>query len=179
MKMPRTILLAVVVIVVTSLSAFGAPKKIVAHGDGFVVTREQVKAMQAAFANGGFRPTSKGLLEGTVKMVLFAEEARRESFTCPSAAAASGFAQTIELSNCYLRTRLGELDIGDKAVESYYRAYWRRFSDKKTGELHIFDAALQERIKRRILTAKKENFGSQEFKRLCKEYNVVFGENGS
>lgn len=179
MKKSRIIALSIAMIALSALSALGASRNIVAHGDGFVVTSKEVKAMRAAFANGGFQPSSKGLLEGTVKIVLFAKQALREGFDCPSVSKSTGFSRTIALSNCYLRTRLGELDVGSKAVESYYRANWRRFVDKKTGELHPFDSALQERIKKRILTAKKKNFGRQEFKRLCKEYNVVFGENGS
>lgn len=159
-----------------SASAGSKKGRIMARGDGIEVTDVEVKAMQNAF---GGRPTRRGLLEGTVKMALFAEEALEEKITCPAAAEVAGFKRTIALANCYLYARLDSLDVRDGAVESYYRAYWRRFANKETGALAELDADLRQQIRERILTAKKKHFGGREFKRLCKKYNIVFAENGS
>lgn len=180
LNMGRWTILTMVIIMFAAVSpsaSVGSEKgRVMARGDGIEVTAVEVKAMRNVF---GGRTSRKGLLEGAVKMVLFAKEALQEKVACPSAAEVAGFKRTIALANCYLHTRLDSLEVRDGAVESYYRTYWRRFVNRETGELAELDTDLRQEIKERILTAKKKHFGSREYERLCEKYNIVFTENGS
>ncbi len=178
LKMSKWAILAMLFIMfaVVSSSAGSEKGKVVARGDGVVVTVAEVNAMRNVY---GGHPTNRGLLEGTVKMVLFAKEALEEKIACPAVADVAGFEQTITLANCYIQSRLDSMDVRDDAVESYYRAYWQRFVNKKTGELDELDADLRQRIMEQILTVKKKHFGNREFMRLCEKYNIIFTKNGS
>jgi len=166
------VLLAVVI-------AFGSQgTSVVAHGDGIEVTSAEVKAMRQ-FAKGAFKPSSKALVDGAVKNVLFAHEALQQDLACPRADEAEGFVRTVLLAKCYLDARLKTAGLRDGAVESYYRANWRDFVDKQTGKLLELDADMRQRIEERILAVKRKAFATREFGKLCKKYHVIFAVNGS
>ena len=169
-----SILIAMIMVV----PAFGGQEKVVARGDGIVVTEADVKAMQGVVREN-FRPTRKALVDGTVRSVLFAGEALSEGILCPPAAEAEGFARTLLLADCYFRDRLSAMKLKEGAVESFYRVNWKRFTVNKGGDLHELDDDLREIIRKRILTAKRKIFIKQEFRRLCVKFNVVFAEDGS
>jgi len=178
MNVVRIITASLLILLLSAVTAFTGMDKVLARGQGVEVTDSDVKAMKR-IAGGGGHPTAKALVEGTLRMELFAAEARREGLPCPAAEEKKGFDQVFALAQCYMEAKLAAMTVKDDAVESYYRVYWRRFIDKKNGELQELDDGLQEKIRERILAAKKKNFGLQEYSRLCKKYNVVFVRDGS
>lgn len=152
--------------------------RVVARGDGIEITTAEVAVMKKTVGQSA-HPSAKALVEGTVRMKLYAVEARKGGVECPAAVDKSGFAQDIVLAGCYLDARLAALSLRDEVIESYYRAFWQRYVDKKDGELRDLDAELRQEISERILAAKKMNFGLQEYNRLCEKYHIVFPANGS
>ena len=153
-------------------------ERIVARGDGITVTSADLVAMKKTVKQSA-PPSGQALVEGTLRVKLFAQEARREGVDCPVVVDKSGFEEDIALAGCYLQVRLDALTTDDEAVESYYRAFWRRFVNKKDGKLQELDAGLQKKIRSIVLAAKKNNFGLEEYGRLCKKYDIVFVHNGS
>lgn len=177
-RVRTTFFLSFMIAMMVVIPAFGSQEKVVARGDGIVVTEADVKAMQG-MVKENFKPTRKALVDGTVRCILFAGEALREGISCPPAAEAEGFAHTLRLADCYFRDRLAAMELKDGAVESFYRVNWKRFTINKDGDPHELDDNLRTIIRERILTAKRKIFIKQEFNRLCLKFNVVFAENGS
>lgn len=170
---------SLVVIVISFSLSFAGQKGVVAQGDGITVTETEVMAMQGYADNQNFRPSRRALVKATVKTILFAEEALKRGMDCPGAAEKEAFDRTVLLAGCYLKTRLAEEDLIPGAVESFYRVNWRSFWDEDKGDLLKLDADLKKRIEERIRAARKGIFIRQEYKRLCKKYNVVLFINGS
>ncbi len=178
MKTIRIIVVSLFVVMLAGAGVYADSERIVARGDGIKVTAADMAAMKKASKQAG-QPSEKALVDGTLRMKLFAAEARKEGLECPAAADKGGFDQDIALARCYLEACLAVLTLRDEAVESYYRANWQKFVDKKDGELQDIDADLRKIIGERILAAKKMNFGLQEYNRLCEKYHIVFADNGS
>jgi len=155
---------------VMAVAVFAAePPKVVARGDdGIEVTTADLGAMRATAPD--FVPTRKALVEATVRTVLFAREA--EAVRCPRAADKTGFARRLALSKCYLRYRLEQQKLLPGAVESYFRAHWRHYTDAE-GKLKNLDKTTQHQIRARILRAKQRDFATLEYKRLCQKYHLV------
>jgi len=178
MKIIRIIAVSLFVVMLAGAGAYADSARVVARGDGLEIFGADVALMKKTVGQSA-QPSAEALVEGTVRMKLFAAEARKGGIECPAAADTSGFDQDIVLAGCYLEARLAALTLRDEAIESYFRAHWQRYVDKKDGELRDLDAELRKEISERILAAKKMNFGLQEYNRLCEEYNIVFTGNGS
>jgi hypothetical protein len=142
-----------------------------------VVTEADVNAMRAV-DKAGFRPSGKDLVKGTVRTVLFAWEAGRRKDDCPAAEAAEGFDRIIAMADCYMLQSLKGMELEPGSVESFYRANWKGFRDRKTGELQPL-AKVETGIRQYIRAAKKKHYFRYKFEELCQKYNVVFTGSGS
>lgn len=159
----------VILLVIAAFAAAGEAPTVVARGDdGLVVTSADMGAMRKA--TPGYMPTREALVEATVRTVLFAREA--EAIRCVRAADKSGFARTLALSQCYLRSRLEQLPLLPGSIESYFRAHWRQFVDAD-GKVEALTDDYRRQIRAWILQAKKKEFAQQEYKRLCQKYHLV------
>lgn len=169
----KTFILSFILAAVIVLPAFGSQETVVARGDdGFVVTEADVRIIRGKL-KADFKPSNKALIEGAVRMALFAREASRLKIECPVAEDIKGFDRDIVLANCYMQERLKEMDLAAGAVESFYRANWRRFLDRKTGKLLPL-VKVKVGIEQHIRAAKKNSYLRRVFEGLCQKYNVVF-----
>jgi len=169
--------LSILIAMIMVMPAFGSQEKVVAQGDGIVVTEADVRAMRA-MDEGHITPTRKALVEGTVRVMLFAREADKQEIDCPPAEGTEGFARTMAMAGCYMLQRLKKMELVAGAEESFYRANWKRFQDRKTGDVRSLED-VKAGIRQHILLAKKKYFFRQEFKELCQKYNVVLTGSGS
>jgi len=173
-------LIGILCVAVILFGAFGiSAAQVVARGDGLEVTGSEVNALRQHLSKVALKPSRRSLVDLAVQNELFAREAIREKLVCPRSAEVKGLSRTVMLARCYLDNRLDHLGLIPGAVESYYRANWHDFRDKKTGKLLSLDADRRQWIKKRIVTAKKKKLAKEEFKALCKKYNVVFSDGGS
>jgi len=162
-----------ILVMVMAVAVFAAePPQVVARGDdGIEVTAADLGAMRATAPD--FVPTRKALVEATVRTVLFARESVPVS--CAAAAEKSGFARRLALADCYLQNRLERYKLLPGAVESYFRAQWRQYTDVE-GKLKNLDETTQRQIRARILRAKQKDFATLEYERLCQKYHLVITE---
>jgi hypothetical protein len=143
------------------------------EGGEIVVYAADLAAMQKASPN--FQPTPEALLKATVQTVLFARRAADEGIDCPGLDRVAGFDRKIVLSYCWERELLKRATLHEDAVESWYRAHWRQFTDEN-GELRPLDDDLKQKIRNRILVAKKKTIVNEEYERLCDRYHIQFVE---
>ncbi len=151
--------------------------KIVAKGDGIVVTEVDVKEMKR-YIPRFIIPTERSLEKMTVCTVVMAKAAQAERIKCEQAEVTTGFEQLYSLSRCYLKQKLEEMRLKKGAVESYYLAHWRRFLDEN-GKLRPLDEKMRQRIRKLIVRAKAGRFSRQLCKQLMQKYRVRWCEGGS
>jgi hypothetical protein len=166
----------IVTLLLTGLGLAGAAAAdsgaVVARGaEGITVYAADLAAMRKASPN--FVPTPEALLKATVRTVLFARRAADEGIDCPGLDRVAGFDRNIVLSYCWERELLKKTTLRQDAVESWYRAHWRQFTDEN-GELRPLDDDLRLKIRNRILVAKKKNIINEEYERLCDRYHIEF-----
>ncbi len=115
MNTAKIIASSLLILLLSVVVVFAGSGKIVARGQGIEVTGSDVKVMKR-IAGGEGHPSAKSLLEGTLRMKLFAAEARQESLSCLVAEGKSGFDQDFALAQCYLEARLTAMKVKDEAV---------------------------------------------------------------
>lgn len=180
LRMLKTLIFGSVIILSLVACSVGiAGAQVVARGDGVVVTSAEVNTLRQHLGKVAYKPNRKSLVDLAVQNELFAREAVSKNLVCPRSAEVEGFSRKVLLASCYLDDRLEHAGLMSGAVESYYWAHWHDFKDKKTGKLLELDARLRRLIKKRIMAAKKKKIANEEFKLLCKKYNVVFTGSGS
>jgi ribosomal protein L20 len=176
----RFYLSGILILLILGLGALSVSAvQVVARGEGLEVTSAEVNALRQRLGKALLKPNRKALVDLAVQNELFAREAVRRGLDCPQAAKAEGFSRKVMLAKCYLDHRLEHLGLMDGAVESYYRANWHDFRNRETGKLQELDADRRRWIEERILAAKKKKFAKEEFKSLCRKYNVIFTDGGS
>jgi len=179
-KDSRVLMSGALIILILVFGLFSPSEaQIVARGDGLEVTSAEVNALRQHLGKALLKPNRKALVDLAVQNELFAREAVQRKLDCPRSAEVEGLSRKVMLAKCYLDDRLKHLGLMPGAVESYYRANWNDFKDRETGKLPELDAGRRRWIKERILAAKKKKFAKEEFKALCRKYNVVFTDGGS
>lgn len=158
-----------------------AKDDIVARGDGFDVSRQDLLDIQAYFSEKGFETNDREYIDGALKLFLFSEEAAAKGLDAGSYAALSGkekVGRLFQLHKLYASHFLEMQPVNNEAIESYYYAYPDKFTDKKSmldkdrKQVYALDNEKREWIRHKILAAKKSRLLESEFQRLKEKYHV-------
>ncbi len=174
--------------------AWAGRNSVVAKGDGFEVTVEDVMNFtEFTEKSGPFRTTPREYRDYMVKLTLFALEAESLGITLPESG--SQFTErTIEnllsFRALYIKKLLEEAPLYDRVIRSYYAAFPENFlvKSKDDGRMHLqprdkglgedvellpLSDELKEDIRGRIRKAMAQREERQAYNRLFKKYNVL------
>lgn len=179
-----------------------ADDDVLAVGKGFEVSQSFVRNMGNFFEQHGLHTSSEELLEGAVRMKLFAIDAKEQGLVddIPQGSSEQDFKDLMRIQNLYLKNELKKLPVEDRVVQSYYRSYPRRFvqkvhnqaenpenataeKQKKTTipdppwtdeDLMPLDDALKNKIEAIVLQAQQKRISKRLFKKLEKKYDVEY-----
>ena len=183
LKWIRQISLAIVIGWVVASTAVAASDDVVAEGDGFVITRNDIAAEQTYCSERGFETTQKEYVNGAVKIWLFSKEAVAKGLVGevdPSLDGVDKIERLHRLEKLYVNYLLESYPLSDQAIESYYYAYPEKFGigikDSITGERNLdageLDQAKKDWIRRKILSTKEMPMSENELQRLKDKYHV-------
>ena len=180
MKIIKQLMWVCVVGIMTAAVAI-ASDGIVAEGDGFAISQQDLSDIQAYFSERGLNTNEREYVSGALKLFLFAEEAVAKGLAAKSDAFLSGKEKVGRLYQLY-RLNVNHLTenytINEEAIESYYLAHPEKFTmskapfDKDNNQVYALDNEIKEAIRKKILNAKQPRLIENEFLRLKEKYHV-------
>jgi hypothetical protein len=156
----------------------------IAVGDGFVVTQDDVDKLNAYAMSKNFGSTEKQHREAALKLKLFCMEARALGLT---AQGAEGKDDTVPgmlaLAEKYIEKLMSDYPLPDAAIKSYYLAHPEIFRRQTTtmaeNQFVPLDEEVKEKIRLKIMTAKRKTIADQAFEDLKEKYHVTFPGKGA
>lgn len=163
-----------------------AVAKVLAKGEGFEITTDDVENQKAFFKENGFESTDAEHLNAVLKMRLFALEAKAngliQSLPEPSGPYKYEMVQRYnQIYQSYVIDLLSKYPVSDDAILSYYQSYPEKFrvgkengsekGDPAESEMKL-DAGLKRWIRDQIVESKKVVIIQDEFERLKAKYHV-------
>jgi len=154
---------------------------IVAEGDGFVISQQDIADIQAYFSERGFESNEREYVSGALKLFLFAEEAAADGLAAKPDASLSGkekVERLYKLHKLYANHLIESYPLSKEAIESYFLAYPEKFVnseslfDEDRKQVYAQDTEKKEWIRNKILAAKKSRLLENEFQRLKEKYHV-------
>lgn len=151
----------------------------VATGDGFVITQEDVDKLNAYAMSQNFGSTEEQHRQAALRLKLFSMEARALGLTAKDA---EGKEETVPgmvvLAEKYLDNLIREYPLSEAAVKSYYLAHPEKFLRQTTtmaeDRFLPLDENLKEKIRLKILMAKRKTIADQAVEDLKEKYRVKF-----
>ena len=173
MRLTGVVVLAVVI--VSAGAVLADDNTPVAVGDGFEVTRGDLRELISYTKLASFRSTEKQHIMAAVRIKVFAEEAKALGLV---QAVETGekekgtevekrFGEQIKLSKRYIVKVLQDYPLSDLVIESYYRSHPDTMQEP-------LDEALKKRIRQKIVIAKQKVIMDRCFERLKEKYHVRF-----
>jgi hypothetical protein len=149
----------------------------VAVGDGFVLTQEDVNNLSAYAMSQNFGSTEVQHRQAALRIKLFSMEAVALGLT---AKGSEGKEDTVPgmlaLAEKYMDKLMGDYPLSESAVKSYYLAHPEKFSRQTTtlaeDKFLPLDDGLKEKIKLKIMMAKRKTLADQAFEDLKEKYHV-------
>jgi hypothetical protein len=163
---------------VATEQVWGAKIEVIARGEGFQITQNDILALQRYFETRNMFTTEAEYRKFALKLKLFSMEAKALKLD-KSDAAGSDKADSIEqqerLYNLYVAKLQRDYPLADSVIESYYRANPEKFKN------HPLDETLGEQIRRVIVKAKRPQLETKRlnllrFKYHVQEYNPQTGK---
>lgn len=163
-------------VAIERLSANQTP---VATGDGFVITQEDVDKLNAYAMSQNFGSTEEQHRQAALRLKLFSMEAKALGLTAKDA---EGKEETVPgmvaLAEKYLDNLIREYPLSEAAVKSYYLAHPEKFLRQTTtmaeDRFLPLDEGLKEKIRLKILMAKRKAIADQAVEDLTEKYRVKF-----
>lgn len=159
--------------------------KVLVRGDGFVIDSSDVEAQREYFSQKGFESTDAEHLNATLRMRLFAMEAKSSGLVdkLPEPTGPYNYEIVQEynrLFRIYYQHLMETYLVSDDAVLSYYLSYPEKFLANKEGpkynlkeeDMIPLDANIKSWIRSQIVLSKKPVIIQEEFDRLKKKYHV-------
>lgn len=144
--------------------------KILAEGEGLVVSESELGVLRARFSPG-FQTTETEYCRALLRMKLFAKEAQATGLDKePTFQAKLDQMILQELSNLYVTSRLDSYPLSDEAIESYYQSHPDEFGGRDN--LKPLDDPLKKAIKDKIMGIKRAQIVNEEMDRLMEKYKV-------
>lgn len=161
-------------------AAGAADDKIIAAGDGFVMTQKDVAAFQELFDSGGAKLPPAEAVRSALKYELLSREYRKkERGPKPSGDSDEGAAsaeQKMQTGKIYIQEILNDYVVPDAAIESYYRSHPAKYSLGKApdGKYNLIplDDNLRKDIVFILVDAKKEEIVRGVVDALIAKYNI-------
>lgn len=160
--------------------------RVLARGDGFVIDSSDVEAQKEYFSQKGFESTDAEHLNATLRLRLFAMEAKSsglvDNLPEPTGPYSYEMAQEYDrLFRIYYQHLMETYPVSDDVVLSYYLSYPEKFlankegpkNDLKKEDLIPLEASIMNWIRSQIVLSKKLVIIQEEFDRLKKKYHVV------
>ena len=169
--------LLLVILAMGSAGICLADDTLVAVGDGFEVTKKDVKELRAYMMARpvSFTSTDKEHHKAALKVRLFAEEAKALGLD-QDVPEGEGVGRLVALSSRYTAKVLEDYPLDDVVFESYYRAHPGLFRNAQGGsddlDLRPLDSVLRKQIKRKIMKAKGSMIAAMTFETLKEKYHV-------
>ncbi len=186
------IVIMVVFLVLQSGQAL-AKDRVLASGKGFEVTQEFVQDVREFYEQRGLRTTQEEILKAALRIKLFALESQEQGLIAeiPAGASKQTISELVGIYERYIWQEMLEYPLADKVVESYYRAYPYQFlrdneqKDNHSGvarssgavdeeALMPLDQELHDKIRMRIVQAKRREIVASSFKQLQEKYQVQY-----
>jgi len=164
--------LSIIVLLSTVTLAYSMENgEVIAKGDGFVVTREEVNLLKARM-HSYFNTTEAEYCRALLKMKLFSMEAHEQKIDLEKDVALE-LAQMIEqkLSAIYISKLVEKYVMLPGTIASYYYSHTDEFLDKEGNSVGL-DDALRKKIKEKIALRKKSELANGEMDILLKKYHV-------
>lgn len=160
---------------------------VLAHGDGVVITTEDIAPQKEYFYKQGFETSDAEHLKSVLKMRLFVLEAKATGIIdkMPEAIGPYQYQLIHEYNQqflVYVNHLLKTYPVSDDAIRSYYLSNPDKFllsSETlrpdfiKNDELLPLDDGVKRIIHNKIATARKVTIIANEFERLKTKYHVV------
>ena len=173
--MRLTVVVVLAVVIVSAGAVLADDNTPVAVGDGFEVTRGDLRELISYTKLASFRSTEKQHIMAAVRIKVFAEEAKALGLV---QAVETGekekgtevekrFGEQIKLSKRYIVKVLQDYPLSDLVIESYYRSHPDTMQEP-------LDEALKKRIRQKIVIAKQKVIMDRCFERLKEKYHVRF-----
>lgn len=152
----------------------------VAVGDGFKITNKDVGEV-IKFFESVFKSTDKEYVQATIRLWLFAKEARALGLGKDSDTGEDSVKQYNELQKLYIDKLMKDYPVSDLAIESYYWAHPQYFfipEESKT-ELKFkpLDAEAKEKIRDEIVRAKNAEIWWKAAEYLKQKYHLKLCDN--
>lgn len=187
----RYTILFLVMWMLLAAAASGAEKTtVLARGDGFVVTSEDIDAQKSYFKERGFESNDREHLNVAIKMRVFALEAKKLGLIAYDFEASGPSAKEMvdrynKAANIYMDHVMANFPISDAAIETYYLAYPEKFlknRDPKNqiafvtpDDVYPLDEKLKQEIRDHLIQFRRPEIMENEFIRLKKAYHVSAG----
>jgi hypothetical protein len=175
-------LFAVGMIIVLALSVQGnsgekADSKIVAAGDGFVLTQESVDAYAAFFESQKKGWPQNRVVDLALKYELLSREYRNNTDAQVFAGGSEDVALQIAGGNKYIQQILSDWVVPHAVIESFYRANPEKYGTGRTepdGRIIVkpLDETLTDEIRFMIIESKKEIIIKEFVDSLIRKYNI-------
>lgn len=169
-------------------AAFAAePVVVVAQGDGFVITTDDIEAQKEFFREKGFESNDKEHLNVAIKMRMFALEAKKLGLVSfDFEASGPSVKDMVDRYNkaaiIYMNHVMEHFPISDAAIETYYLAYPEKFLKERDpkgilefvtpDDLMPLDENLRKQIRAHLVRFRRPEILENEFVRLKEVYHV-------
>lgn len=184
----RYTILVVMIWIFLTVAVSGAEEAtVLARGDGFIVTTEDIDAQKSYFKERGFESNGKEHLNVAIKMRVFALEAKKLGLIAYDFEARGPSAKEMvdrynKAANIYMEHVMANFPISDAAVETYYLAYPGKFLKKRDqqdkiefvtpDDVYPLDEKLKKEIRDHLVQFRRPEIMENEFIRLKKAYHV-------
>ncbi len=153
--------------------------EVIAVGDGFELTQDDVTLLREYYEKTPVRTTEEGYKEAALKIKLFVREATvlelDKDVEVPSTGKRSAEFQ-LKLQALYIKYIMESYPVSDLAIESYYRSFQERFATDAEPALGMtiapMDADVKKKISAVIVDAQKIRILSETEDRLKVKYRV-------
>ncbi len=152
---------------------------IIAVGDGFELTQDDVALLREYYEKTSVRTTEDEYKKAALKIKLFAKEATvlglDKDVEVPSVGKQSVEFQ-LKLQAFYIKHVMESYPVSDLAIESYYRTFQERFATDAEPTLGMsiapMDAEIKKKVRAVIVDAQKKRILSEAEDRLKIRYRV-------
>lgn len=152
---------------------------IIAVGDGFELTQDDVALLREYYEKTPVRTTEEEYKKAALKIKLFVREATvlelDKDVEVPSMGKRSAEFQ-LKLQALYIKHIMESYPVSDLAIESYYRSFQERFATDAEPTLGMtiapMDADVKKKIRAVIVDAQKKRILSEAEDRLKVKYRV-------
>ena len=181
-------LIAVVMIIIVGAVGSGEsgenPKgNVVAEGDGFVMTQENVDTFNVYFESQNQKRPRKELIHIALKYELLSREYIKNHDSQLATPGSESVALKVSQANKYIQKVLDDWEIPGVVIESFYRANPEKFKSGTASDGKIIvmpiDDALREDIRFMIIESKKELIVKELVDKLIIQYRIKIFESNN